>query len=151
MAYWLLKSEPDSFSIDDLEKVDSEPWDGVRNYQARNNLQAMKEGELAFFYHSNAKPPGVAGICEVVEEAKPDESQFDPGSKYHDPKATRDAPRWFCPRVRFVRRFERFVPLPEIREIPELSDMALVNRSRLSVQPVSEEHWKIICRMGDDA
>lgn len=151
MAYWLLKSEPDSFSLDDLEKVDSEPWDGVRNYQARNNLQAMKEGELAFFYHSNAKPPGVAGICEVVEEAKPDESQFDPGSKYHDPKATRDAPRWFCPRVRFVRRFERFVPLPEIREIPELSDMALVNRSRLSVQPVSEEHWKIICRMGDDA
>jgi predicted RNA-binding protein with PUA-like domain len=151
MAYWLLKSEPDSFSIDDLEKVDVEPWDGVRNYQARNNLQEMKQGDLAFFYHSNAKPPGVVGICEVAEEATPDESQFDPKSKYHDPKATRDKPRWFCPKVRFVRRFDRLVSLPEIREVAELADMALVNRSRLSVQPVSEEHWEIVCRMGEDA
>lgn len=151
MAYWLLKSEPESFSLDDLQRVEAEPWDGVRNYQARNNLMAMKLGELAFFYHSNAKPPGVVGVCEVVSEAAPDESQFDPRSKYHDPKATREAPRWFCPAVRFVSRFGKMVSLPQIREMPELADMELVKRSRLSVQPVSPQEWDIINAMGEQA
>lgn len=151
MAYWLLKTEPESFSIDDLQKVKTEAWDGVRNYTARNNLMAMQVGDLAFFYHSNAKPPGVVGVCKVVQAATPDESQFDPTSKYHDPKATREKPRWFCPAVRYVSRFERMVGLPEIRETPALSDMALVNSSRLSVQPVTEHEWEIITAMGNEA
>lgn len=150
MAHWLLKSEPDAFSIDDLEKVKVEPWNGVRNYQARNNLQAMKVGELCFFHHSGANPPGIVGICEVVKEAYPDASQFDAKSKYHDPKATPEKPRWFNPDVRFVERFPRLISLGELREIPELADMPLLNRSRLSVQPVSDEAWKIICEIARD-
>src|SRR5438270_11445826 len=118
VAYWLVKTDPDSFSIDDLERKGVEHWDGVRNYSARNNLQAMKLGDLAFFYHSSCEPPGVAGVCEVVREAYPDDSQFDPSSKYFDPKATPDKPRWFMPDMRFVKKFGRLVPLAEIRATP---------------------------------
>ena len=150
MAYWLLKSEPESYSIDHLARDGVGSWDGVRNYMARNNLMAMKLGEQAFFYHSSCEPPGVAGICEVVRESYPDHTQFDPESKYFDPKARPDKPRWFMPDVRFVRKFPRFVPLAEIRETPGLSDMVLVQRgSRLSVQPVSEKEWEIICDLGE--
>ncbi|HVL33178.1 MAG TPA: EVE domain-containing protein [Actinomycetota bacterium] len=144
MAYWLLKTEPSTFSIDDLARKEVEHWDGVRNFQARNNLRAMKVGERAFFYHSSTDPAGIAGICEVVREAYPDDSQFDPQSKYYDPKSSPDRPRWYMPDVRFVSKFERFVPLADLRQTPGLEDMVLLNRSRLSVQPVSEEHWKII-------
>ena len=149
MNYWLLKSEPSTFSIDDLAAKGVEHWDGVRNYMARNNLMAMKVGDLGFFHHSSADPPGIAGICEVVREAYPDHTAFDPSSKYFDPKSSPDKPRWFMPDVRFVRKFPRFVPLSEIRETPGLSDMMLVKFGRLSVQPVSEKEWEIVCDLGE--
>jgi predicted RNA-binding protein with PUA-like domain len=145
MACWLLKSEPESFSIDDLERAGVECWDGVRNYAARNNLMAMKIGDQAFFYHSSTNVPGVAGICEVVRGAYPDHTQFDPGSKYFDAKASPDSPRWFMPDVRFVRKFPRVVPLAEIRQTPGLQDMQLVKFGRLSVQLVTEKEWEIVC------
>jgi predicted RNA-binding protein with PUA-like domain len=144
MAYWLLKSEPSTFSIDDLEGNEIDHWEGVRNYTARNNLRAMRKGELAFFYHSSTEPPGIAGICRVVREAYPDHTQFDSESKYYDPKATPEKPRWFMPDVGFVRKFDRFIPLSELRETPGLETMELLNRSRLSVQKVSDEEWEII-------
>lgn len=149
MAHWLLKSEPTTFGIDHLEQKKVEHWDGVRNYTARNNLRAMKVGEQCFFYHSNADPTGVAGICEVVREAYPDHTQFDPSSKYFDPKATPEKPRWFMPDVGFVRKFPRIVTLAELREVPGLENMVLVNRSRLSVQPVTDEEWEIICSLAE--
>lgn len=150
VSYWLVKSEPGTFSIDDLERKGVEHWDGVRSYMARNNLMAMKVGDLALFHHSSADPPGVAGICEVVREAYPDHTQFDPESKYFDPKATSENPRWFMPDMKFVRKFPRFVPIKEIRETPGLQDMALVQRGmRLSVQPVTEKEWQIICDLGE--
>jgi predicted RNA-binding protein with PUA-like domain len=145
MAYWLLKTEPSSFSIDDLQRKGVEHWDGVRAYAARNNLMAMRLGELGFFYHSSAEPPGVI----VVREAYPDYTQFDPESKYFDPKATPDKPRWFMPDVMFVRRFPRLVPLAEIRQTPGLSDMDLVKFGRLSVQRVSEKEWEIVCDLAE--
>ena len=144
MAHWLLKSEPETFGIDHLAEVGVEHWDGVRNWTARNNLRAMQVGEECFFYHSSTDPTGVAGICEVVREAYPDDSQFDPSSKYFDPKASPEKPRWYMPDVKFVRKFPRIVTLKEIRATPGLEDMALVKYGRLSVQPVTDTEWKII-------
>jgi predicted RNA-binding protein with PUA-like domain len=149
MAHWLLKSEPDTFGIHHLQERKVEHWDGVRNYTARNNLKAMKVGEQCFFYHSSCDPPGVAGICEVVREAYPDASQFDPASKYYDPKATEEKPRWYNPDVGYVRTFARLITLSELREVPGLGSMVLLNRSRLSVQPVSVEEWDIICAIAE--
>jgi predicted RNA-binding protein with PUA-like domain len=151
VAYWLLKSEPDTYSIDDLEREGVAHWEGVRAYAARNNLRAMKPGDLAFFYHSNADPPGVAGICEVVREAYPDHTQFDAASKYFDPRATPERPRWFMPDVRFVRKFPRLVPLSEIRQTPGLQDMQLVRFGRLSVQAVTDKEWEIVCDLAERA
>jgi predicted RNA-binding protein with PUA-like domain len=145
MAYWLLKSEPESYGIDHLEREGVACWDGVRNYGARNNLMAMRVGDIGFFYHSSADPPGVAGVCEVVRDAYPDHTQFDPASKYFDPKATPENPRWFMPDVRFVAKLPRFVPLREIKQTPGLEDMELVRWSRLSVSRVSDAEWAIIC------
>jgi len=146
MAYWLLKSEPDSYSISDLEREGVACWDGVRNYMARNNLMTMKVGDRGFFHHSGANPPGIAGICEVVREAYPDHTQFDPSSKYFDPKASPDKPRWFMPDVAFVCRFDEVVPLPMLRQTPGLQDMSMLQQgSRLSVTPVAEKEWEIIC------
>jgi predicted RNA-binding protein with PUA-like domain len=147
VSHWLLKSEPGSFSIDDLQRVGVEHWDGVRNYVARNNLVAMRVGERGFFYHSSAEPPGVAGVCEIVHEAYPDHTQFDPASKYFDPKATPDKPRWFMPDVQFVGKFARLVSLREIKETPGLEQMDLVRWSRLSVSRVTDEEWEIICAL----
>ncbi|TMK16814.1 MAG: EVE domain-containing protein [Actinobacteria bacterium] len=145
MARWLLKSEPDAFSLDDLERKGTSSWDGVRNYQARNNLLAMKVGERAFFYHSSTEPPGIVGICEVAREAYPDHTAWDPASNYFDPRSREDAPRWFMPDVRFVSKFPRMITLAELRSMPELGSMALVQRGRrLSVQPVREAEWEII-------
>ena len=149
MAYWLLKSEPTTYGIDDLAKNGTDHWDGVRNYQARNNLRAMKVGDQCFFYHSVVDPPGIAGICAVAKEAYPDHTQFDPESKYHDPKSTREKPRWYMPDVRFVRKFDRLITLKELREVPGLEDMVLLNRGRLSVQPVTEDEWNIILAIAD--
>lgn len=146
MAYWLLKSEPTTFGIDHLRQKGVEHWDGVRNYMARNNLMAMKVGDRAFFHHSSCEVPGIVGICEVVREHYPDHTQFDPESKYYDPKATAEKPRWFMPDVRFVMKFEEVVPISVLRRTPGLQDMAMLARgSRLSVTPVTEKEWEIIC------
>lgn len=146
-SYWLFKSEPDVFSIDDLAAVESEPWDGVRNYQARNNLQAMKVGDVGFFYHSRLNPSGIVGICEVVKEAYPDHTAFDSKNKYYDPKSTPEKPRWFMVDIKFVDKFSRMIDLHEIKSDPKLAEMALVKSSRLSVQPVTAKEWKHICKL----
>ncbi|MEX2394328.1 MAG: EVE domain-containing protein [Actinomycetota bacterium] len=146
MNYWLLKSEPTTFGIDHLREKGVEHWDGVRNYMARNNLMAMKVGDRAFFHHSSCEVPGIVGICEVAREAYPDHTQFDPSSKYFDPKATPDKPRWFMPDVRFVMKFDEIVPIAVLRQTPGLQDMSMLARgSRLSVTPVTEKEWEIIC------
>ncbi len=147
--HWLMKTEPGDYSIDDLERDGETHWDGVRNYAARNLMRdKMRVGDRVLFYHSNAKPPGVVGLARVVRESYPDHTQFDESSKYHDPKATREAPRWFMVDVAFVEKFPREVGLPEIRKTPELAQMVLVNRSRLSVQPVTEAEYERIVAMG---
>lgn len=149
--YWLMKSEPDTFGINDLiaRPKKTEHWDGVRNYQARNMMRdQMKIGDLAFFYHSNATPPGIVGIVEVTREAYPDHTQFDPNSKYYDPKASKDNPRWFMVDVTFKKKFPRMITLDELKQIPALSDMALVRKgNRLSIMPVSAAEWETILEM----
>lgn len=149
MAYWLMKSEPDAYSIDDLERDGREPWDGIRNYQARNMIRDdMKVGDKVFFYHSSCKVPAVVGIARIASEAYPDPTQFDPDSKYHDPKSSEDDPRWLLVDVEFERRLKRPVPLTEIKEHPGLDDFLLTKRgNRLSIFPVSKEHWKLVLGM----
>lgn len=146
MNHWLLKSEPDVFSIDDLAKSPKQitAWEGVRNYQARNFLRDMKMGDLGFFYHSNATPPGIIGIVEVVKEAYPDVSSFDPKSDYYDAKSTPENPRWFCVDVKLVKKFPRLISLPEIKNTPQLKEMVLLHRGRLSVQPVTLTEWDFV-------
>lgn len=147
--YWLMKSEPDVYSIDQLEADGSTCWEGVRNYQARNFMQEMKVGDRVLFYHSNATPPGIAGLAEVVREAYPDHIAFDPSSDYYDRASTPEKPRWFMVDVGFVEKFPRFLPLPELREEPALDGMELLRKgSRLSVQPVSEEHFEHVLSLG---
>jgi len=145
--YWLMKSEPDVYSIDDLARDRKSAWEGVRNYQARNHLRAMKVGDLAFFHHSSADPPGIAGIAGVSREAYPDPSQFDPKSDYYDAKSKRDDPRWSLVEIEFVRKLDRLLPMDELRAMAELRDMALLQRGqRLSVQPVTNAEWRAICK-----
>lgn len=149
MAYWLLKSEPDTFSYDDLVKARREPWDGIRNYQARIFLRQMRKGDQAIFYHSQANPPGAAGICKIVKVAEPDPTQFDPDAKYHDPKSDPADPRWDLVTVAPVRKL-RFVPLAELRAIPELANSRLLARgNRLSVLPLTEEEFTAIVDRAD--
>ena len=144
--YWLMKSEPDVYSIDDLARDRRSGWEGVRNYQARNHLRAMKVGDLTFFHHSSAEPPGIAGIARVSREAFPDPSQFDPKSDYYDEKSKRDDPRWSQVEIEFVRKLDRLLPMDELRGIAALKDMALLQRGqRLSVQPVTAAEWRAIC------
>lgn len=149
--YWLMKSEPDVFSIDDLKNrpEQMELWDGVRNYQARNfMMNDMKVGDLILFYHSNAEPSGVAGIAKVAKPAAVDPLQFDKKSEYYDAKSTKDKPRWYCVTVQFVKKFERLIPLSEIKEKKELSQMFLVQKgSRLSITPVTSEEFEFIQKM----
>lgn len=151
MNRWLLKSEPDVFSFADLVAAPRKTtcWDGVRNYQARNTLRdQMKRGDLAFFYHSNADPAGVAGICEVVREGYPDHTAFDPRDPHHDPKSKADAPTWYMVDVKAVRAFPRLVSLAELKGVKGLERMALLQKgSRLSVQPVTAAEWDIVCRL----
>ncbi|MDQ6941604.1 MAG: EVE domain-containing protein [Candidatus Eremiobacteraeota bacterium] len=148
--YWLLKTEPESFSIDDLERVGREEWSGVRNYVARNLMREMRTGDLAFFYHSSTKPIGIAGICEVVAAAHPDSTQFDKKSEYYDPSSTLEDPKWWCVDVGFVRRLPRFVTLEELRAVPALAFMPLLRKGqRLSVQTVSPQEWKRILKLAE--
>ena len=150
MAYWLMKSEPDAFGIDDLaaRPGQTEPWDGVRNYQARNMMRdEMRPGDQVFFYHSNCKEPGIVGIAEVAREAYPDHTAFDPNAKYHDPKSDPDNPRWFMVDVRYVRHLKRTITLTELKEHADgaLAGLPLVRRgNRLSIMPVSPEQWEFI-------
>ncbi len=148
VRHWLMKSEEDEYSIDDLARDGSTPWTGVRNYEARNLMRdEMKPGDLILYYHSNARPSGVAGIARVASKAYPDPLQFDPESSYHDKKATEEEPRWFLVDVEFVEKFDRVVPLAEVKDHPDLQEMTLVRRMRLSVQPVEEEEFRIIREM----
>jgi predicted RNA-binding protein with PUA-like domain len=146
MARWLMKSEPETFGYADLVRKRREGWDGVRNYMARNYLRAMQRGDLAIFYHSNASPPGAAGICKVVRTAEPDPTQFDPTSHYYDPTSDPADPRWDWVTVAPVREL-RFVPLDELRAIPEMATSPLVARgNRLSVLPLTDEQFDAIVR-----
>ena len=149
MAHWLLKSEPDAYSIDDLERDGREMWDGVRNYQARNMMRDdMRVGDEVFFYHSNCAEPGIVGIARVASEPYPDPTQFDPDSGYYDPKSDRDEPRWCLVDVEFVRKLQRTITLSELKAHPELDDMILTRRgNRLSVMPVDDAHWDTILAM----
>lgn len=148
MAYWLLKSEPSVFSIDDLAARKSSLWDGVRNYQARNFLRAMQVGDQAFFYHSSCPEPGIAGIMTVARAAFPDPTQFNPDSPYHDPKSPPEAPRWDGIDVHFAEKFADVLPLALLKETPALAGLALVQKgSRLSVMPVTAAEWKTILKL----
>lgn len=151
MNYWLMKSEPNAFSIDDLVKMpdQTEHWDGVRNYQARNMMRdQMKIGDQAFFYHSNCKEPGIVGIMEVVREGYPDHTAFDPESNYFDPKSDPAKPRWMMVDIKYVRHTERQISLAEIKEHEPLENMPLVRKgNRLSIMPVTEQEWHYILRL----
>lgn len=151
MNHWLVKSEPDVFSFTDLLKAPKKTtcWDGVRNFQARNTLRdQMKTGDRVFYYHSNAEPSGIAGICEVVREGYPDHTAFDSKDPHFDPKSRRDEPTWYMVDVRAVAPFPRLVTLAELKGVKGLEKMALVQKgSRLSVQPVTASEWAIVCRL----
>ena len=148
MNHWLMKSEPDVFGIEDLvnRPGKTEPWDGVRNYQARNMMRDdMKKGDLAFLYHSNCKEPGIAGIMKIVCEGYPDHTAFDAKQKYFDPKSDPEHPRWYMVDVRHVRTLKRIITLTELKTHDELSELSLVRRgNRLSVMPISKTHWDFI-------
>jgi predicted RNA-binding protein with PUA-like domain len=146
MNHWLMKTEPDTFSIDDLKRKKREAWDGVRNYQARNFMRDdMRVGDGVFFYHSNCAEPGIAGLAEVATDAYPDPSQFDPKSKYFDPGSSRDNPRWMLVDVKFVKKLKRVITLDELKNHKPLADMRLLRKgNRLSVMPVEASEWKYI-------
>ena len=146
MQYWLMKSEPDAFSIEDLKAVKVEPWDGIRNYQARNFMRdQMQLGDQIFFYHSSCAEPGIVGIMKVASKPYPDPTAFDPGSKYYDVKSDPENPRWFLVDVRFVKKLKNPVTLAELKQYPELEDMQLLKRgNRLSIMPVEQTHWNFI-------
>jgi predicted RNA-binding protein with PUA-like domain len=146
MAYWLMKSEPDAYSIDDLERDGRDMWDGIRNYQARNMMRDdMRVGDKVFFYHSNCKEPGIVGVAKVASKPYPDPTQFEPRSKYFDPKSSEDEPRWLLVDVEFVRKLTRTITLTELKAQPELDGMTLLRRgNRLSIMPVDKAHWDFI-------
>ena len=147
MQYWLFKTEPDAYSIDRLEREGRTEWSGVRNFQARNNMVAMKLGDRGFFYHSSTKPPGIVGLCEVIREAYPDFTQFDRKSDYYDASSHPESPKWKMVDVGFVEKFDRMITLDELktRADLDLDGMTLLRRgSRLSVQPVEERFWNAI-------
>ena len=149
MRHWLMKSEPEVFSIDDLAKKKTSLWDGVRNYQARNFMtQDMKVGDQVLFYHSNAEPPGIAGIAEIVGPAEPDPGQFDKKSEYFDAKSTKENPRWFCVKVGFKEKFKGVISLDSLKEEKALRGMVVIKKGmRLSIQPVSPKEFECIREM----
>lgn len=150
MNYWLLKSEPSCYSIDDLKRDGIEMWDGVRNYQARNMMRdEMQKGDVAFFYHSNSDPIGIVGLAEIVSrDAYPDPTQFDPKEDHYDKKATKENPRWYVVDVKFKKKFKEPITLQELKHDPYFNDMALTQKGmRLSVQPVKEKHYTRILSM----
>lgn len=146
LRYWLMKSEPEVYSISDLKRDGKTGWEGVRNYQARNFMRDdMKKGDLVFFYHSNSEPSGIAGIARVCEESQPDPTQFEKKSEYFDPKASRETPTWMMVKVEFVEAFPRVLGLAELKKEKALSKMLVLQKgTRLSVTPVTSEEWKAV-------
>ncbi len=148
MQYWLFKSEPDAFSIDDLAAMpdQTEHWDGIRNYQARNFLRdQVKLGDQVFFYHSSCKDVGIVGVAEVVRESYPDHTQFDPESKYYDPKSDPDNPRWMMVDIKLKQKFRKILPLKTIKTMPGIIEIGLVKKGhRLSIMPVTDIEWQIL-------
>jgi predicted RNA-binding protein with PUA-like domain len=149
MQYWLMKSEPDEFSLADLQKRRREPWTGVRNYQARNFMRAAKQGDVVLFYHSNCTEPGIVGLAEVTQTAFPDPTQFDKKSDYYDAKSTADNPRWSCVEVGYVETFRRLVSLEDLRQSPALKSLLILRPgNRLSVTPVTAQEFREIKKLG---
>jgi len=146
--YWLVKSEPDSYSIDDLKRDKVTLWDGVRNYQARNFMRdQMKKGDLVFFYHSNAEPPGIAGVAEVYRQGYVEPSALNPKHKYFDASSKKDKPIWYAVDLRFKEKWPRLLPLDDLREIKGLQEMPLLQKGqRLSIQPVRLKEWQLILK-----
>jgi predicted RNA-binding protein with PUA-like domain len=148
MRYWLMKSEPDVYSIDDLQRDGTTFWNSIRNYQARNFLRdEVQAGDVVLFYHSNANPPGVAGIAEVARGGYPDHTALDPKDDYHDPRATPGEPRWYMVDIRFVEKFDRVLPLDELKARRTFDDMVVTGKSRLSFQPVSKKHFDAVVKL----
>ena len=149
MQYWLMKSEPDTYSIDDLQSFGVDHWDGIRNYQVRNFFRdQMQVGDQAFFYHSNCKQPGIVGTMEIVSKAYPDHTAFDPSEKYFDSKSDPENPRWLMVDVRYIRHLDRMITLGELRQQKQIADMKLLQRgNRLSVLPLSKMEWQYILEM----
>ncbi len=143
--FWLMKCEPSAYSIDDLMRQNRCPWEGVRNYQARNFMRQMKVGDQAFFYHSNADPSGIVGLMKVAKKAYPDSTALDPQSKYYDPKSTPENTRWWMVDVVFIEKFHRVVSLSELRTFPGCEEMWVLRKGqRLSIMPVTPAQFKII-------
>lgn len=151
MQYWLFKSEPDAFSIDDLRNMPGKKdhWDGVRNYQARNMMRdQMKKGDMGFFYHSSCAIPGIVGQVIISKEAYPDHTALDKKSKYYDPKETAENPRWFMVDVKYKKKFKQIIPLSQLKEEKKLKDMALLRKgNRLSIMPITKKEWDVITAM----
>lgn len=146
MAYWLMKSEPSAFSIDDLKRMGYSPWDGIRNYQARNYMLTMQAGDEAFFYHSSCKIPGIVGMMKVLKTAYPDHTAFDPNDLHYDPKSRADKPRWEMVDMTYVRTFPETISLTRLRTIPALEEMVILRKgNRLSITPVTKKEWETIC------
>ncbi len=149
MNTWLMKTEPEMFSIDDLAKKKISPWDGVRNYQARNNMKAMAKGDLVLFYHSSVIPPGAAGVARVCRVAYPDHTSWDRKGEHFDPRSTEEKPLWFMVDVEFVEKFPKMVSLEQMKADPRLAGMAVTQRgSRLSVQPAAVAHFSRVVELG---
>lgn len=144
--YWLMKSEPSVYSINDLKKEFRTPWDGIRNYQARNFMRdSMQIGDSVLFYHSNSKPPGIAGIAKIASTPYPDHTALNPKSTYFDPKSTKEKPIWMMVDVSFVKQSKRFIPLPELKTYPQLANMKVIQKGvRLSIQPVTKDEYAFI-------
>lgn len=151
--YWLMKTEPEAYSIDDLKRDRTEHWDGIRNYQARNfMMREMKPGDEILFYHSSCQVPGVVGLARVCKEAYPDFTAWDPESKYYDPKSTSEKPRWFMVDVEFVKKFPDVISLSQIRQTAALQEMRLLQKgNRLSIMPVDEQEFRTICKLAGDS
>lgn len=149
MQYWLIKSEPESYSIDDLKRDKKTPWSGVRNFQARNFMRdQMKIGDLALFYHSSVNPPGIAGVAKVASAPYPDPTQFEPKSPYFDPRATKDRPVWYVVDFSFVKKFKQEITLPKLKASKFFADMLVIQKgNRLSIQPASEKHFKKVLEL----
>ena len=150
MKYWLMKSEPETYSIDTLKKEKKSLWDGIRNYQARNfMMKDMTVGDQVLFYHSNTKPPGIAGLAEISKPAQPDPTAFDKKSQYYDEKSTKENPRWHCVEVKYKSTFNNYVTLDDVKQTKSLKDMLLVRKGqRLSIQPVTKKEYDLLCKMG---